>query len=139
MMCRLHQCLCVSLGFLSQAAVKHFLTSPLFPTRQFSKHLNCVHDSTLSASMALPSSQNGKDRDPGKAGLHARKGSPYQNNPAQTLTDQAGSEEHLGEVIVLADWFIVKFPHFPSKLSFPRTTCDTFISTTVFSVQDKAV
>lgn len=89
--------------------------------------------------MALPSSQNRKERDPGKAGLHTRKGSPYQNNPAQMLIDQAGSEENLGEVTVLADWFTVKFPHYPSKLSFPCTACDTSISTTVFSVQDKAV
>lgn len=53
--------------------------------------------------MALPSSQNGKERDPGTAGPQARKGSPYQNNPAQMLTDQAGSQQHLGKVTVLVD------------------------------------
>lgn len=102
-MCRLHWCLCVSLGSLSQAALKHLLTSPLFPTWQFSQQLNCVHDYTLPASMALPSSQNGKEREPGKAGPWAGKGSAYRNNPAQMLTEQAGSQQHLREVTVLVD------------------------------------
>lgn len=138
-MCRLHWCLCVSLGSLSQAALKHLLTSPLFPTWQFSQQLNCVHDYTLPASMALPSSQNGKEREPGKAGPRAGKGSAFWNNPAQMLTEQAGSQQHLREVTVLVDWFVVKFPHYPSKLSFPCTACDTSISATVLSAQDKAV
>lgn len=72
-----------------------------------------MHDYILSTSMALPSPQNGKERDPGKAGLQARKGNPWQNNPAQMLTDQAGSQKHLGEITVLVGWLIVKFSHYP--------------------------
>ena len=59
-MCGLHRCLCVSLGSPAQAAMKHFLTSSLSPTRQFSKQLDSVHDYTLSACTALPAHRKGK-------------------------------------------------------------------------------
>jgi len=104
----------------------------LAPTRQFSKQLNCVHDYMLPACAAPPASQKGEVKDPEKAGLYARKESPYQNHSAQMLTDQAGSQKHLGEVTGLVGWFVAKFPLYLSKLSFLCTTRERCVSNTLF-------
>lgn len=87
-----------------------------------------MHDYMLSTCTALPSPQKEEERDPGNAGPYARKESPYQNHLTQMLTDQAGSQKHLGEVTGLVDWFIGKFPLYPFKLSFLCTTCETCVS-----------
>lgn len=133
----LHRCLCVSPGSRAQAAMKHFLTSSLVSTRQFSKQLDCMYGYILSACTALPTPQKGEESDPEKAGPYARKESPYQNHPAQMLTDQAGSQKYLGEITGLVDWFVVKFPLYPSKLSFLCTTCEICISNTLFQRRTK--
>lgn len=117
-MCRLHQCLCVSLGFLSQAAVKHFLTSPLFPTRQFSKHLNCVHDSTLSASMALPSSQNGRQgARKGRTACQKRKSLPKQSSPNSNRSGRLRRASWRGHCF---GWLVhCQIPSLPIQAVFP--------------------
>lgn len=56
----------------------------------------------------------------------------YQNHPIQMLTEQAGSQKHLGEVSGLFDWSTVKFLLYPPKLSFLCTGCETCFSNTVF-------
>lgn len=48
------------------------------------------------------------------------------NHPIQMLTEQAGSQKHLGEVSGLFDWFTAKFLLYPPKLSFLCTGCEMF-------------
>lgn len=115
---------------------KHLLTSSFSPSRQFSKQLDCVHDCTFSACMLSPGYRKGK-RGIQKRQDCARKENLFQNHPIQMLTDQAGSQKHLGEVTGLLYWFIVKFPLYPSKLSFLCTTCEMCISNTLLQHRTK--